>query len=90
MWRPCLLNSRRVVDPERLAAVAPLSPVPWAQRLGYLLSLGDATDRTDVLRHYVARSANETVPLAPGRDVSNALHDARWKLVVNAKVEPDL
>jgi predicted transcriptional regulator of viral defense system len=78
------------IAPDRLAALAPLSPVPWAQRLGFLLSQVDASDRAEELAAYVERHARETVPLDPGVDDPSAVRDARWKLLVNAEVEPDL
>lgn len=78
------------VDPGRLVAVASLSPVPWAQRLGYVLSLSGSTDCADELARYVERSPHETVPLDPRRDISGAPRDSRWKIIVNVKVEPEL
>lgn len=78
------------IDTGRLAVVAALSPTPWSQRLGYLLALVGAVEHADALAHYVARSADGTVPLDSGRDISAAPRDARWKLKVNLKVEPDL
>jgi predicted transcriptional regulator of viral defense system len=78
------------IAPGRLAAPAPLSPVPWAQRLGFLLSHVDAGDRAEGLAAYVAQHARETALLDPGADDSGAVRDSRWKLLVNAEVEPDL
>jgi len=78
------------LDPERLVELVPLSPIPWAQRLGFLLSLVGARDRSERLAHYVEHSAREFVPLEPGRGVSDAPRDARWKLMLNVEVEPDL
>ncbi len=78
------------LDPERLVELAPLSPLPWAQRLGYLLSLVGAPERSERLADYVGRSAHEVVPIEPGREVSGAQRDARWKLMLNVEVEPDL
>ncbi len=75
---------------ERLAAVAPLSPVPWAQRLGYLLSLVDDADRSAALAEYVARRAHESVALDPATNLAEARRDPRWKLLVNVEVSPDL
>jgi len=85
-----LVELLEAADPKQLAAVAPLSPVPWSQRLGYLLSLLGLTECADALGHYVTRFANETVPLDPRRGVSNAARDGRWKIITNVKVEPDL
>jgi len=85
-----LVELLETAAPERLAAVAPLSPVPWSQRLGYLLSLVGLIDCADALGHHVARFASETVPLDPRRDTSGAARDERWKVMANVKVEPEL
>jgi len=84
---PHLLSRTR---PESLAAVAPLSPVPWSQRLGYLLELVGARDHADALEAYVARHARDAVVLAPTHDGSSVVREPQWKLIVNEKVEPDL
>ena len=78
------------IDPELLAQVAALSPVPWSQRLGYLLSLVGAAPAASALVDRVARSTPETVALVPGKKSTGASRDPRWKLLVNRKVEPDL
>jgi predicted transcriptional regulator of viral defense system len=84
---PDLLEGSR---PEALAAVAPLSPVPWAQRLGYLLALVGKDDHAAALDEFVSRHARETAVLYPARDHSTTIREPRWKLIINAKVEPDL
>ena len=85
-----LVELLKAADPKPLIAVAPLSPAPWSQRLGYLLSLVGLTDFADALSHHVARFAKETVPLDPRRDTSGAARDERWKIMANVKVEPEL
>jgi len=84
---PDLLADAR---PEALAAVAAHSPIPWSQRLGYLLALVGASHLADALAEYVARHARETVMLYPSGDGSDIVRETQWKLLVNAKVEPDL
>ena len=84
---PDLLESSR---PEALVAVARHSPFPWAQRLGYTLELVGLRDYADALREYVARHARDTVLLMPTGDGSSVVREPRWKLIINAKVEPDL
>lgn len=78
------------LNPERLAAVAPLSPIPWAQRLGYLLELVGEPERAPDLAEYVARTAMETAALSTMHSRGRSRRDSRWKLVVNVEVEPDL
>jgi len=85
-----LTELAEALDAKTLAAVAGLSPLPWSQRLGYLLDQVGASDRTGLLARYVAASVNETVPLLPSVPAEGAARDARWRLAVNAVVEPDL
>jgi predicted transcriptional regulator of viral defense system len=75
---------------EGLAALADLSPLPWAQRLGYLLAHAGATDKLAALAQHVAEYAREYVPLARGKASRRGPRDTTWKLLVNARVEPDL
>jgi len=85
-----LVELLEAADPGRLTAAAALSPAPWSQRLGYLLSLVGLTAYADALGHYVAHSAKETVLLDPRRDASDAPHDRRWKIIPNVNIGPDL
>lgn len=78
-----------VLDPESLATVAPLSPLPWSRRLGYLLSLVGSTELTDPLAEYVGRFP-EWARLDLGHDSVGSPRDKRWWLEVNVTVEPDL
>jgi len=78
------------MEPAQLAAIAPLSPVPWAQRLGYLLELVEAGDKAEPLAQYVASVVNETTSLVPSAAADGAAHNARWRLLLNTTVEPDL
>jgi len=74
------------VDPAKLVAAARLAPVPWAQRLGHLLEVVGAGDRTGPLAEWVRAQAREYVPLAPGAHGGKA-RSKRWRLLVNASVE---
>ena len=78
------------IEPQELAAAAALSPNSWTQRLGYLFSLVGADEHAGVLSKIVGRSPHETTPLEPGGSRTGAIRDARWKLLVNVDVEPDL
>lgn len=79
-----------MLDPERLVEIAKLSPIPWSQRLGYILDLVEHSARSVRLAHYLADRAAETTPLVPGAETSSARRDERWKLWINADLEPDL
>jgi len=75
---------------EELAGIASLSPVPWAQRLGYLLEMAGAHALTEPLAKHVANVARDYVPLNPKQGQKGHTRSSRWKLVINAKVESDL
>ena len=76
------------IHPDRLAAAARTAPVAWAQRLGYLLDLVGAADKTSSLQRDVRQRAHDPVPLVPGvRDEGRAPRDQRWRLRINAEVE---
>lgn len=78
------------LDPVLLSSVAPLSPLPWSQRLGHLLDRLGASEKTGPLAEYVAGAVNETTRLMPGAPAEGAAHDRRWRLLANVEVEPDL
>jgi len=74
------------LDPVKLAAAAGAAPTTWAQRLGYLLDLAGATDKTEGLAKWVQARATEDARLISGRRRGRQ-RSRRWRLVVNAKVE---
>ena len=76
------------IDPQKLVPAAQTAPIPWVQRLGYLLSLVDSGKRADTLRGYVRSEARQSVPLRLGVPHAEAPSDADWKVFVNADVEP--
>lgn len=77
------------IDPQRLAKAAETAPMPWAQRLGYLLELVGASKKTKPLSDYVRRHATEAVPLLPSKSHARSKSAATWKLRINAIVEWD-
>jgi predicted transcriptional regulator of viral defense system len=78
------------IDPQKLLSAARTAPVPWAQRLGYLLEHLGAADKAAVLKSFVKDPARETVPLLPGANKEDARRDADWKLLINTDVEAEL
>jgi predicted transcriptional regulator of viral defense system len=78
------------IDPELLAKAATSAPVPWAQRLGYLLGIGNAGEKTGPLKAYVEKHARDYAPLSPGTEKPGALRCADWKLIINTDVDPEL
>jgi predicted transcriptional regulator of viral defense system len=77
------------IDASRLAEAAASAPLPWAQRLGYLLERVDAGEKISALQEYVQQRVHEYTPLVPGASTDNAERVPGWKIVVNASVEPD-
>ena len=78
------------MDAALLVKAAETAPLPWAKRLGYLLELGNAGEKTRPLRHFVAANTRDYALLSPGTEARAAQRNKRWKLVVNADVEPEL
>jgi predicted transcriptional regulator of viral defense system len=78
------------IDPEKLRAAAKTAPVPWAQRLGYLLERVGARDKTAPLKAYVREHARQSTPLMPEAPRARARRNDDWKLYVNADVETEL
>ena len=77
------------IDPERLVAVARTAPIPWAQRLGYLLERVGAAETAVALKVHVRKSARQPAVLFPGAGYEHAPRCADWRLRINIDVEPD-
>ena len=75
------------LKPDQLAALASTVPLPWAQRLGYLLERIGAGDKTDALKKYVRETAKDATPLLPGASVDGMAVDKNWRLILNTEVE---
>ena len=78
------------LDPTGLSSLGEFSPIPWSQRLGFLLDLVGHSSRSKALADFVEDHATETAVLVPGGSKASANRNARWKLLVNADLEPDL
>jgi predicted transcriptional regulator of viral defense system len=84
-----LVELAEKLHPEKLAALAPTVPLPWTQRLGYLLERIGAVPKAKFLKDYVRKHARELVALqssAPGDDHPR---DRDWKLIVNAEIDAE-
>lgn len=76
------------IDPDLLVGAARTAPVPWAQRLGYLLDLAGAADKTVPLKAYVRRHTRGTVSLLPDfPDDRDTPRSKDWRLRINAEVD---
>lgn len=79
-----------VLDASKLIDVARISPIAWAQRLGYLLDLTEHRDLANPIAEYVRRHAKVVAPLVRKKSITRAPRVERWKLAINATMEPDL
>jgi predicted transcriptional regulator of viral defense system len=78
------------IDAQKLVSAAQTAPLPWAQRLGYLLEQAGAVDKVASLKAYVHSVAPENTALLPQQSTVGKRRDVHWKLIVNADVEPDV
>jgi predicted transcriptional regulator of viral defense system len=78
------------MDADKLRAETTHSPLPWTQRLGYLLERVKAAHLAAPLAKHVGIHAKEYVPLRPRKSIRRATRDSRWRLLVNEVVEADL
>lgn len=78
------------LDPILLAKAAERAPLPWVQRLGYLLEVADEIGKTDPLKSFVRKHARDYVLLSPGDAKASAERASNWKLIINTNVELEL
>lgn len=76
------------LDAALLLAEARRVPLPWVQRLGFLLELAEAGEVAEPLQGLV-RPQTLVVPLATWRPMTGAPRNARWRLAINELVEVD-
>lgn len=77
------------LDAGKLIEAARLSPVSWSQRLGYLFELVGREDLAKPLQLFVEQQAKSYAPLRRAAAIAAAKRSARWKLIINAEVEPE-
>jgi predicted transcriptional regulator of viral defense system len=78
------------MDAAKLLAETARAPLPWSQRLGYMLERVGAASLALPLAKHVASRSKEYVPLRPRKSIARASRDSRWLLIVNEQVEADL
>jgi predicted transcriptional regulator of viral defense system len=78
------------IDATRLAEAARADgEIVYSQRLGYLLDLVGAHERTEGLTMLVAKKGPRYTPLRAGQPVKGCPVDERWRVTVNEQVEID-
>ena len=78
------------IDGDELPRLAELSPVAWAQRLGYLLDLVGMQVKTKALAGYIVRKKPVPAILATSLPAGNAPKDPKWLLKINCTFERKL
>lgn len=73
----------------KLLEAARLCPIVWVQRLGYLLDLAEHQDLANSLVDHVREHALTFAPLVRAEPATRVPRLGRWKLALNASVEPD-
>ena len=77
------------LNPMKLAEVARTAPIPWAQRLGYLLEYVGASDKALPLKEFVKLHARNTTLLQPDGRVNGTRVASDWRLRINARIETE-
>ena len=78
------------LDQEKLVVAARTAPIPWAQRLGFLLEHLGFAAKVPALKEYVRQHARQSTVLLPQTQHKRARRNKSWKLYVNVKVEAEL
>ena len=78
-----------VLRPDRLLQAAQRCPIAWVQRLGWLLERVDRAGLAAALLPEIGDRANVPAPLLRSASTVGRPRDPRWRVIVNAKVEPD-
>lgn len=84
-----LVDLAEKLDPKKLAGLSPSVPLPWAQRLGYLLECIEEAPRAKPLKDYVRARARDMTVLVPSAQDDGGTRNRDWKLVVNTEVEAE-
>jgi len=77
-------------DQTKLVKAAADVELPHVQRLGHLLDRVGARQLADPLARWLAEQRPDWTRLEPARRSHKATRDQRWRLLVNARVEPDV
>jgi predicted transcriptional regulator of viral defense system len=78
------------IDALALAEAAKIAPIPWIQRLGYMLEFVDAEDAAAGIKEYIREHAREYRLLIPGKSDKENQRLQSWKLIINTHLEPDI
>ena len=85
-----LVELAEKLDAARLVEAAKMGQLPDAQRLGYLLDLVGESQLAGPLADWLAARRTTVVSLRTDMPTDGYQVDARWRLIPNEDVEPDL
>ncbi len=77
------------LNPVKLMQVAYISPITWAQRLGYILDLINESNVGQPLAEYIEKRSPVRSPLLTSAPIRGAKMNRRWRIFVNAELEPE-
>lgn len=79
------------ISPDKLIALLNTSTeCAWMQRLGYLFSVIEAHELSDILSEHLKTRNLYFKPLSPGEPIRGFRRDKQWKLIINSEIEADL
>jgi len=78
------------LDGKELVRLAELSPIAWAQRLGYLLDMVGAQKKTGELAKYITERKPVPTPLSPSLTFEGISRLKPWNILVNTRVEAEV
>ena len=81
-----LVELAESIDPAHLAEAAATAPLPWAQRLGYILEFVGEANIAEPLKNYVTDNAHEHTPLVPGSYSPGTERNSAWKIIINSEL----
>ncbi|HEY0482919.1 MAG TPA: type IV toxin-antitoxin system AbiEi family antitoxin [Kofleriaceae bacterium] len=84
-----LAELAETLEPQKLISAAAHCPVVWVQRLGYLLDVAGHDELGEALVSQVKERAHVVAPLVRAEPKTGAERLGRWKLAINASVEPE-
>lgn len=73
-----LVELAEKLDGKRLIVAARSVPLPWVQRLGYVLELVGAKEPASTLREYVHRHVRDWTPLVPSASRARGSRQVGW------------
>ena len=78
------------IDGEELVHLAELSPIAWSQRLGYLLEIMGAQEKSAELVKYITTREPVPTPLSPSLPFEGISRLKPWNILVNTRVEAEV